>query len=175
MTRRARIKASSRLREKHEFFEKVSHFFSVFVLVLSIWFINSDNSDITKILLIASLALTFFSMFLGVKNYKERASNFETNYQQLSVLLNKLQRLETKPHLITETKLKELHREYEKLLIDKENHLDIDYMVANDEQVKKHKHEIIKYKQKELFIKILVITSPVIFMLAIYLIKKYVE
>ncbi|WP_249937862.1 hypothetical protein [Niallia circulans] len=69
------------------FFEKVSHFFSVFVLVLSIWFINSDNSDITKILLIASLALTFFSMFLGVKNYKERASNFETNYQQLSVII----------------------------------------------------------------------------------------
>nr|WP_249937861.1 hypothetical protein [Niallia circulans] len=88
------------------------------------------------------------------------------------LLLNKLQRLETKPHLITETKLKELHREYEKLLIDKENHLDIDYMVANDEQVKKHKHEIIKYKQKELFIKILVITSPVIFMLANLFNKK---
>ena len=121
LTRRARIKASDRLREKHEFFEKTSYFYSVVVLILSIWFIEGKG-DIPKVLLISSLSLTFFTMFLGVKSYKERASNFENNYQQLNVLLNKLQRLEADPSSINQLKLKELHRDYEKLILEKEKH-----------------------------------------------------
>ncbi|EJQ03172.1 hypothetical protein IE3_05543 [Bacillus cereus BAG3X2-1] len=79
-------------------------------------------------MLISSLSLTFFTMFLGIKNYKERASNFENNYQQLNVLLNKLPRLEADPSSITQVKLKELHRDYEKLILEKENHISVDYM-----------------------------------------------
>lgn len=175
LTRRARIKASARLREKHEFFEKVSYFYSVVVLVLSIWFINSSNGDITKLLLIASLALTFFSMFLGVKNYKERASNFETNYQHLIIFLNKLQRLETNLNQIDDGKLKELHRDYEKLLLDKENHIDIDYMTSTEELSNKFKSEIARYKRKETYTKTIVVLSPLIFLILIYLIKRFIE
>lgn len=174
-TRRARIKASARLREKHEFLEKISYFYSVLVLVLSIWFINSSNPDITKLLLIASLALTFFSMFLGVKNYKERASNFETNYQHLSTLLNKLQRLETHLDEIDDTKLKELHRDYEKLILDKENHLDIDYLTSTPELAGKYKLEISKYKWKENIQKTIMVVMPLIFLFFIYLIKRFIE
>lgn len=174
-TRRARIKASARLREKHEFFEKVSYFYSLLVLVLSIWFINSSNHDITKLLLIASLALTFFSMFLGVKNYKERASNFETNYQHLIILMNKLQRLEAHPELITDVKLKELHRDYEKLLLDKENHMDIDYMTSSEELSTKFKSEIASYKRRDFAQKSIFVLSPLIFLLFIFLIKTFIE
>lgn len=148
LTRRARIKASDRLRKKHEFFEKTSYLYSLIVLILSIWFINGDE-NITKILLIASLSLTFFTMFLGIKNYKERASNFENNYQQLNVLLNKLQRLESVPDLITQEKLKELHRDYEKLILEKENHINIDYMTCKPEHEEKFAKEIKQYKLKD--------------------------
>lgn len=43
ITRRARIKASERLRERHEFFEKTSYFYSLVVLVLSVWFIDAGD------------------------------------------------------------------------------------------------------------------------------------
>jgi len=170
LTRRARIKASARLREKHEFFEKVSHIDSVIVLVFSIWFINSPDGDITKVLLIASLSLTFFSMFLGNKNYKERASNFESNYQQLSVLLNKLQRLEVTPHLITDLKLKELHRDYEKLILEKENHIEIDYMTINDDLSQKYKLKIKEYNKKQVISKMTIAILPLaILLIALFL------
>lgn len=155
LTRRARIKASGRLRDKHEFYEKATHLYSLLVLILSIWFIDSTDST-TKTLLIASLSLTFFTMFLGVKNYKERASNFESNYQQLNVLLNKMQRLETTPSKIDQSKLKELHRDYEKLIIEKENHIDIDYMLCKPEFEVKYKDKITKYRQIDLLKKVMV-------------------
>lgn len=68
ITRRARIKASTRLREKHEFYELTSYVYSLVVLILSVWVIgiSGDSSDsTTKMLLIASLSLTFLTMFLG--------------------------------------------------------------------------------------------------------------
>lgn len=164
LTRRARIKASDRLREKHEFFEKTSYFYSVVVLILSIWFIEGKG-DIPKVLLISSLSLTFFTMFLGVKSYKERASNFENNYQQLNVLLNKLQRLEADPGSINQLKLKELHRDYEKLILEKENHISINYMTCKPDHEKKYKDEIRKYVWRERFQKFIVFCLPLILLI----------
>lgn len=164
VTRRSRIKASERLRERHEFFEKTSYFYSLVVLVLSVWFIDAEGST-TKVLLIASLSLTFFTMFLGIKSYKERASNFEHNYQQLNVLLNKLQRLEATPNLISQEKLKELHREYEKLILEKENHISIDYIMYREENKEKYKKEIRFYQLKDGLKKFLVLFAPLILLI----------
>ncbi|MFP6324035.1 MULTISPECIES: SLATT domain-containing protein [Bacillus amyloliquefaciens group] len=139
-TRKARIQASKRLRERHEFFEKVSYFYSLLVLIFSVWFLNMGNEKenlvATKVLLIFSLSLTFFTMFLNIKNYKERASSFELNYQNLDVLLNKIERRECDSQSITDEEIKGLHREYEKLLLEKENHLDIDYYLSDKKIMK---------------------------------------
>lgn len=179
LTRRSRIKASQRLREKDDFFEKVSHFYSLLVLIFSIWFVVTPNELIninsTKMLLIISLSLLFFTMFLGMRNYKERANNFETNYQQLNVLLHKIQRLKTSPSDITTEKLKELHREYEKLIIDKENHQNIDYMTCNDEMATKFKLEITKYKILDNVKKVLVAVYPLLLIIILFLIEKLVN
>lgn len=164
LTRRARIKASDRLRAKHEFYEKTSYFYSVVVLILSIWFIEGEG-DIPKVLLISSLSLTFSTMFLGIKSYKERASNFENNYQQLNVLLNKLQRLEADPRSIDQLKLKELHRDYEKLILEKENHVSIDYMLCKPEHEVKYKNKIRNYILIEWIRKSIVCLLPLVLLI----------
>lgn len=171
LTRRSRIKAADRLRERHEFFEKVTYFYSVVVLALSVWFITG-NSSTTKVLLIASLSLTFFTMFLGVKNYKERASNFEYNYQQLNMLLNKLQRLEGDLGSINQDKLKELHRDFEKLILEKENHINIDYISCNSDHELKYQNKIIIYKLKDGFVRYTVLILPlIVLIISLYLNK----
>lgn len=172
ITRKARIKASKRLRKKHEYFEKVTNFYSLLVLILSVWFINNNNLTFTKGLLILSLSLTFFTMFLNSKNYKERAGGFETNYQHLDVLLNKIERIEVEPEKITTEVIKSLHREYEKLLIEKENHHDIDYMTVNEEVSSKYKFEIMKFYKKERFVNFGVAIYPILLAIFIYLITR---
>ncbi|MFB7525414.1 SLATT domain-containing protein [Bacillus subtilis] len=172
-TRKARIQASKRLRERHEFFEKVSYFYSLLVLIFSVWFLNMGNDKenlvATKILLIFSLSLTFFTMFLNIKNYKERASSFELNYQNLDILLNKIERRECDPESITDEEIKGLHREYEKLLLEKENHLDIDYYVSNKKTREKYASKINQYVWRDRVVKCLVAIYPIIIIFAIVL------
>ncbi|AVI41089.1 hypothetical protein [Bacillus pumilus] len=66
-TRKARIRASKRLRDRHEFFEKVSYFYSLLILIFSIWFLNmgdnGENLAATKFLLIFSLFNIFHDVF----------------------------------------------------------------------------------------------------------------
>lgn len=179
ITRKARIKASTRLRKKHEYFEKVTHMYSLLVLILSVWFINVPDQNlsllVTKMLLILSLSLTFFTMFLGTKNYKERAGNFETNYQNLDVLLNKMDRIKANGDEITTSLNKELHREYEKLLIEKENHHDIDYYMSGKEFQKEFKEDIRKHNFLEFCTRIAVAIYPIIILIFILVLNKVIE
>ncbi|WP_412678058.1 SLATT domain-containing protein [Bacillus swezeyi] len=170
-TRQARIEASKRLRERHDFFEKVSYFYSLLVLIFSVWFLNMGSNQesfaATKVLLIFSLSLTFFTMFLNIKNYKERAGSFELNYQNLDVLLNKIERRECNIDSVTGNEIKELHREYEKLLLEKENHLDIDYYLSDKKTKEKYQNKIKKYQRKDKFVKFLIAIYPLIIILLI--------
>jgi hypothetical protein len=179
ITRKGRIRASKRLRKKHEYFEKVTNLYSLVVLILSVWFINIPDQDlslqVTKMLLILSLSLTFFTMFLGTKNYKERAGSFETNYQHLDVLLNRMDRIIASGVEITTELNKEFHREYEKLLIEKENHHDIDYFTSKNELKKEYKNEILFYYLEENATKIIVAIYPVLILVFIILLNKIID
>ncbi|WP_411553324.1 SLATT domain-containing protein [Paenibacillus lautus] len=162
ITRKARIAASKRLRKKYEYYEKITHIYSLIVLILSIWFITESGEMgllATKALLVLSLSLTFFTMYVNIRNYKERASNFEANYQSLDILLNKIERLEVHPEDITNGIIKGLHRDYEKLLIEKENHLDIDFMISDPA---KYRVEIRVYKAKQFLINSIIAIYPLI-------------
>jgi hypothetical protein len=167
ITRKTRISASKRLRKKHEFYEKVTHVYSVLVLVLSVWFISGTgnitfDTNVTKILLILSLSLTFFTLYLNIKNYKERASAFETNFQQFDILLNRIERMEANQQEIDQRTLKELHGEYELLLLDKENHQEIDYYTSSQELNEKFKYKIMRLDLLEHGKNILVALYPFI-------------
>ncbi|PJN53649.1 hypothetical protein PAEVO_03700 [Paenibacillus sp. GM2FR] len=175
ITRKARIMASRRLRKKYELYEKITHVYSLIVLILSIWFITEDGPGAlvaTKALLILSLSLTFFTMYINIRNYKERASNFEANYQSLDILLNKIERLEAHQENLNAEIIKGLHRDYEKLLIEKENHLDIDYMMSDP---KTFNIEIKRYNKTQLLINIVIAVYPLILFLVIVLASKLLE
>ncbi|WP_158310585.1 SLATT domain-containing protein [Anoxybacillus flavithermus] len=177
-TRHSRIEASKRLRRKNSYYEKITNFYSLIVLILSVWFLNQSGEMgllAAKILLVLSLSLTYFTMFINAKNYKERAGNFETNYQQLDVLTNKLDRFEASQEVLTENKLKEFQREYEKLIIGKENHLNIDFYMSTPEKQKEFKEEIIKYKMVESLFNALIAIYPILLLLLIYLFSKIIK
>lgn len=170
LTRKSRINASSRLRKKHEYYERVIYVYSLVTLILTIWFLNSEGDESlisTKMLLILSLSITYFTMYLNIKNYKERAGNFETNYQKLDILLNKLDREKCKVLILDD--IKQSHREYEKLLIERENHEDIDYWLAYSEKDKyKFYSSIKKYRYKEMLKKTLAAIFPLLIISCIF-------
>lgn len=173
LTRKARIRASKRLRNKHEYFEKITTFYSVLVLIFSVAFISSPAA--AQILLVLSISLTFFTMFLNNKNYKERAGSFETNYQHLDILLNKIERLETNLDCIDNEVVKGLHRDYEKLLIEKENHHDIDYMTSSEELESKHKYEIRSFMIKNKLVNVTLAIYPLLLIILIFIFKWIVD
>lgn len=174
-TRKARIEASKRLRNKNNFYEKTLNFYSLIVLVLSIWFLNQKGTEgitATKILLVLSLSLTYVTLFINSRNYKERAGNFETNYQQLDVLVNRIDRFLTTNEELTSIKLKEFQREYEKLIIGKENHTNIDFYVSTQENREKFKSELKLNCIVEWSLKITIVIFPLLLLLLIFVFSK---
>ncbi|WP_227395928.1 SLATT domain-containing protein [Jeotgalibacillus aurantiacus] len=176
-TRKSRIEASKRLRTKNNFYEKITHFYSLVVLILSVWFLNlaGDGGLFTaKVLLILSLSITYFTLFLSLRNYKERAGDFEVNYQHLDVLTNKLDRFATSGATLDETVLKSFQREYEKLIIGKENHTNIDYYRSTDENQIKYKKEIKRFILQERIANVLIAVYPIFIFLIIFIFSKIV-
>lgn len=174
-TRKARIEASKRLRNKNDFYEKVLNFYSLIVLVLSIWFLNKEGAEgitATKILLVLSLSLTFVTLFINSRNYKERAGNFETNYQQLDVLVNRIDRFLTTNEELNTLKLKEFQREYEKLIIGKENHTNIDFYVSTPENLEQFKFNVYFHWFKNIVMKLAVVIFPLLLLLLIFIFSK---
>ncbi len=131
--------------------------------------------EATKILLVLSLTLTYFTMFLSLRNYKERAGNFETNYQQLDVLTNKIDRFNAGDKVLSMEVLKEFQREYEKLIIGKENHINMDYYLSDEDNQEKFKKRIITYRAKEGITNFLVAIYPLILVLIVLLFSKIIE
>ena len=177
-TRKGRIEASKRLRKKNDFFEKVTYFYSLVVLILSVWFLNKSGdhaNTANKILLVLSLSLTYFTMFISMKNYKERAGNFENNYQQLDVLNNKIDRFFASGNGLGLEKIKEFQREYEKLIIGKENHLNIDFYISTEDNKKTFNSDIMKINLKEKFMNVMIAIYPVLLLVMIYLFSLIIK
>ncbi|WP_245208875.1 SLATT domain-containing protein [Gottfriedia endophytica] len=177
-TRQSRIEASKRLRMKHNYFEKITHFYSLVVLILSVWFLNQSGHTglvAAKVLLVLSLSLTYFTMFLSMRNYKERAGDFENNYQQLDVLINKIDRFKSGNKELNDETLKEFQREYEKLIIGKENHTNVDFYISNGDNREKFKKAILIYKTKEKVLNVLIAMYPILLIILIFLFSSLMK
>ncbi|UAL47998.1 SLATT domain-containing protein [Sutcliffiella horikoshii] len=136
LTRVSRLNASKRLREDHTYYQKVSVYYSVLIAGLSIWFIRFgvDGEQeisylLSNMLLVASITLTFFSMYISIINLQERAYRMENSQLELGKLLNDIERaLIIKVQSLEE--LKKLQRKYENILVRVENHEDVDYWIT---------------------------------------------
>lgn len=83
-----------------------------------------------------------------------------------------MDRFEASQKALIENKLKEFQREYEKLIIGKENHLNIDFYMSTPEKQKDFKVDINKYRVVEGVFNALIAIYPI---LLIYLFSKLIK
>lgn len=196
LTRISRLHASKRLRGNQSFYQKIVVYYSILIASLSIWFIrfgvNNEpelGSLLSNMLLVASISLTFFSMFISIKNYQERAFRMESSQLELGKLLNDIERAYVLKEQTLE-EVKKLQRKYENILIRVENHEDIDYWLtktelfernslqetesADDKEkrlIDKYKVKIESYNKKRGRFKIIGIWLPIIFPFSLWLME----
>ncbi|MCT4543244.1 MAG: SLATT domain-containing protein [Vallitalea sp.] len=148
ITKKSRIEASERLKKKNDLYQWVSVYYSIVIVMLSIWNIkpvdNGGNinlgiSNSSLLLLIASIALSLFSMFITSRNYQERYYNLKSNYIEIGKLYTKISQLENEDNNDSKQVL-QIEQEYNNLLALVENHETIDFyriiMKADEEREK---------------------------------------
>lgn len=132
ITRKCRINASERFDNLYFWTRFFQVYYSLILIVLSINNFSlikeeKGNDSISLLLLVASLAVSFFSMYISSQNYKERALKLKYNYHGFDELYRNLDRI-----IINEDfKLSEvflIEDKYLFLLKVSENHSTEDYL-----------------------------------------------
>lgn len=166
ITRYCRLKAAERLRNTYNLLQNLTTYYSILITILSIWFLRFGNeielsSILSNMLLIASITLTFFSMFISIKSYQERAFKMENNCLELNKLLNTLDRALAVKNINIE-EIKKHQRSYENILIGIENHEPVDYWKSIEGTREKYKENIKRYELKSRIYRIIGIIFPML-------------
>jgi SMODS and SLOG-associating 2TM effector domain family 5 len=143
--RSSRIEASKRYKSDDNFYRFVTIFYSILVTVITIRFAfgldilgNSENKDLSIILLVMSVFVTLFTMYVSIKNAGEKVGRFQSNYMELTRLLADIQLANVYYKVdFTHDELLGVYEDYKKfsnryasLLTQIDNHDDIDYWKA---------------------------------------------
>ena len=128
ITYRTRINASNRLREKHQYYKRISTYFSILVTAISVISMLIDNNKISSLVLASSICLTYYMMYISEQNLQERAYKMEVTFKELGALKDEIDLvIVNKFSKITENECKKLFDKYSNILSSIENHEDIDY------------------------------------------------
>lgn len=128
ITYRTRINASNRLREKHQYYKRISTYFSILVTAISVISMLIDNNKISGLVLASSICLTYYMMYISEQNLQERAYKMEVTFKELGALKDEIDLvIVNKFSKITENECKKLFDKYSNILSSIENHEDIDY------------------------------------------------
>jgi hypothetical protein len=187
-TRKCRINASERLKCWDDFLYKINVYYSIFVVILSIWNLNQESSTNNKIslaLLILSVIAFSFTLVVSALNHKERSLNLKSNYILLDKLYSELQLLKSKPTMSAE-ELHSIDIAYKDLLTSTENHESIDYysyLLTNEKKLSSFSEErqaniktyIRFFKWTQRIFKILLIIAPLLLPFLISLIDSYIS
>lgn len=166
ITYRTRINASNRLREKNQYYKRISTYFSILVTAISVISIGVDNNKISILVLASSICLTYYMMYISEQNIQERAYKMEVTFKELGDLKHNIDLvIENNGSKITEEECKKLFDKYSNILSSIENHETIDYdnyklkciersieesnqvlTKSEDEQYRKIKNRIIRYE-----------------------------
>jgi hypothetical protein len=163
IVRSARIEASKRHKSEDNYYRFITIFYSIIVTVLSIRFAlgideldATGNKKLSLLLLVLSVFVTLFTMYVSIKNSGEKVGRFQSNYMELTRLLAEIQIAiitykkdgDTEIEKVSKDCLK-FSKRYSSLLTQSENHEDIDYCRA----VKREEDDIEKIKTAESKIK----------------------
>ncbi|MBK5261676.1 MAG: SLATT domain-containing protein [Peptostreptococcaceae bacterium] len=183
ITKKSRIIGSERLNRKDEFFQKLSVSYSIIIVALSIWNIQILNTELQRkssyVILITSIAVSLFAMFITSRNYKERYFNLKINYTELDILYTELENIKSIDNIEEfNHKFLEISKKYNNLLMYVENHSTYDYLIIMSRIKKEEKSSLNKeqikllrnYKFTEKLCAILFVIVPPI---AIFLLIKY--
>lgn len=93
-TYRIRINAAIRLRSSYNHNKKLNIYYSALITGISIITIGFNikflGFDISNIVLMLSIILSYFAFYISEKNLQERAYRMEETYRELDKLRNKL-------------------------------------------------------------------------------------
>lgn len=152
ITRKSRIQASERILKKYNVYQGVQIYYSIVIVIYSIWNIQPVNTNgrITEaalFLMIVSVIFSLFSLFVSTKNLQEKFFNLKINYIELEKLYGQLSVLKAENvHEITN-----IRNHYNNLLSAVDNHETIDYyrIILNDsEEINKlNEEQVDRYKK----------------------------
>lgn len=128
ITYRTRINASNRLREKHQYYKRISTYFSILVTAVSVISIGIDNNKISSLVLASSICLTYYMMYISEQNLQERAYKMEVTFKELGALKHDIDLvIVNKGSEVDRNECQKLFDKYSNILSSIENHETIDY------------------------------------------------
>ncbi|WP_226668739.1 SLATT domain-containing protein [Metabacillus litoralis] len=190
--RSSRIEASKRYKEDDNFYRFITIFYSIIVTVVSIRFafgldtLNPiGNQKLSILLLVMSVFVTLFTMYVSIKNAGEKVGRFQSNYMELTRLLADIQLANTSYTRESESELEIVNEDYKKfsnryasLLTQSDNHDDIDYWRAvkreeeeNTEKVKIADEKIKVFKRWKYLKRVVAFLSVPLLLVLIFLIE----
>lgn len=128
ITRKCRIEASERLLKKHNLYQAILVYYSIMLVVYSIWNIQSFNlsgqiTEASLFILVVSIVFSLFSLFVSSKNLQGKYFNLKINYLELDKIWGILKRVDPKDAQA----ISGIRDQYNNLLAAVDNHEEIDY------------------------------------------------
>jgi len=86
ITYKARINAAERLKQTESFIQGLNVYYSLLLIALSVYSVNSPTNQLSIILTIMSVIVTVTIVYLTAKRYGERGKDLKNNYISLGRL-----------------------------------------------------------------------------------------
>lgn len=122
ITRKCRINASERLLSHAKYIEFLNVYYSIFVIILSLFSLTEQDDMLSMISLVCSISLTISIIYANAAGYRERSLALKQNYIELQLLLDQLSftaECDTKAVM-------HISHKYAELLKASENHIPVD-------------------------------------------------
>lgn len=128
-TKKSRIQTEKRLLQKDIYSQIILLWYTVFSVFASIYELATpSNNNLFSVLMISlSVMIMAVTLFIGSRGFKERAMLVKQCYEQLSVLNNKANAINSNNNSYN---VIDLEAEYKNILSVCENHSDIDFKKA---------------------------------------------
>ena len=125
VTRKTRIYTEQRLQRISNITQALMVAYSLALVSLSIWNLQSNDPKLNVILAFTSIVVLVLSVYLIAQKYSERSIAMRNCYIKLDELYSRAKRAEANKD---ENGLEDLESEYTSLIINIENHSEYDYL-----------------------------------------------